>query len=396
MNWIIAALAVGLALAIGAVALSQNTRTANVEVRVWQKVDDDRALYISARPEGGSWATLGTTPLPLDDGHSSNGRFRYGDITVAVPVASAMKDVEVRVWQDVNNARNIYVSARPDGGSWRTLGTIPIPLTDGVSGSGNFRYGDITLAVEMEDAVEPEATPSPTATPTPTPGPTYGSCSAAYAAGLTGHWNEEEARALGLPLERSDSDGDGIYCERRSRATMTPTPTPSPTPVPTARPTPVPTSAPVVVTTPVPSYSQPQPSGGGAAPRSTPTATPTRGSGQDPDLAAAELALIQTQLPQMAALNARWSALEAEMSQRLREGEAALKLGASAVVSCIYAFDVGHERCLALARSVDRMGRVNEETRGLLSQIRRGWIAEREALAARFLQELAALRAQYQ
>ena len=135
MNWIIAALAVGLALAIGAVALSQSTRTANVEVRVWQDMDDDRALYISARPEGGSWGTLGTIPLPLDDGHSSNGRFRYGDITVAVPVASAMKDVEVRVWQDVNNARNIYISARPHGGSWRTLGTIPLPLDDG-NGSG--------------------------------------------------------------------------------------------------------------------------------------------------------------------------------------------------------------------------------------------------------------------
>ena len=48
-NWIIATLAAGLALAIGAVALSQNTRTANVEVRVWQKMDDDRALYVSAR-----------------------------------------------------------------------------------------------------------------------------------------------------------------------------------------------------------------------------------------------------------------------------------------------------------------------------------------------------------
>ena len=312
MNWIIAALAVGLALAIGAVALSQSARTANVEVRVWQKVDDDRALYISARPEGGSWATLGTIPLPLDDGHSSSGRFRYGDITVAVPVASAMKDVEVRVWQDVNNARNIYISARPDGGSWRTLGTIPIPLTDGVSSSGSFRYGDITLAVELEDAVEPEATPSPTATPTPTPGPTYGSCSAAYAAGLTGHWSEEEARVLGLPLDRSDSDNDGVYCERRTRATATPTPTPSPTPAstPTQAPASVPTATPVVVTTPVPSYSQPPPSGGISTPttRSTPAPTAAPTAAPTPSLAALEAALYQDYASLRSQMVARYQA----------------------------------------------------------------------------------------
>ena len=28
---------------------------------------------------------LGKASLPLDDGHSPNGRYRYGDLTVAVP-----------------------------------------------------------------------------------------------------------------------------------------------------------------------------------------------------------------------------------------------------------------------------------------------------------------------
>ena len=86
---IIGALAVGLALAIGAVALSQSTRTANIEVRVWEDVNDPERNFISARPEGGSWSTLGTIPLPLTDGVSSSGRFRYGDITLAVPVPEA-------------------------------------------------------------------------------------------------------------------------------------------------------------------------------------------------------------------------------------------------------------------------------------------------------------------
>lgn len=69
-----------------AFAIAQSQRTANVEVRVWEDVNDPERNYISARPEGGSWSTLGTIPLPLTDGISSSGRFRYGDITLAVPL----------------------------------------------------------------------------------------------------------------------------------------------------------------------------------------------------------------------------------------------------------------------------------------------------------------------
>ena len=32
-----------------------------------------------------AWAPLGKAPLPLDDGHSRSGRYRYGDLTIAVP-----------------------------------------------------------------------------------------------------------------------------------------------------------------------------------------------------------------------------------------------------------------------------------------------------------------------
>ena len=178
-GWIAGTLLVALAaVAIGAGTIAQEEppdptpepateTTANVEVRVWQDVRDARSIYISARPEDGSWATLGTMPLPLDDGLSGSGRFRYGDITVAVPVASATKDVEVRVWQAVRDARNIYISARPEGGSWATLGTIPLPLDDGHSSSGRFRYGDITVEVPVPLPSAPTATPTPTPTPTP-------------------------------------------------------------------------------------------------------------------------------------------------------------------------------------------------------------------------------------
>ena len=162
MNRIVAILALAaiaaVATGVGAVAQEDpaTETTANVEVRVWQDMRDALRVYISARPEDGSWATLGTIPLPLNDGHSSNGRFRYGDIVVAVPVASTTKDVEVRVWQNVNNARSIYISARPEGGSWATLGTIPLPLDDGHSSSGRFRYGDITVEVPVPLPPPPE------------------------------------------------------------------------------------------------------------------------------------------------------------------------------------------------------------------------------------------------
>ena len=73
------------------------------------------------------------------------------------------------MWEDVNDPERNFISARPEGGSWSTLGTIPLPLTDGVSSTGRFRYGDITLAVPLpEQASAPTATPTPTPTVTPT------------------------------------------------------------------------------------------------------------------------------------------------------------------------------------------------------------------------------------
>lgn len=80
---------VGLA-AIGVVS-AQDSNTANIEVRVWQNTGDAESLYISARPESGSWATLGTIPLDMS-GLTSRGTYRYGDITVAVPIGGPAID----------------------------------------------------------------------------------------------------------------------------------------------------------------------------------------------------------------------------------------------------------------------------------------------------------------
>ena len=73
-------IAIGTSIAIA----QQHSTTANVDVTVWQGVEDG-ALYLSTRPEGGRWTThneaLDMTNL------SRSGNFRQGSaITVGVPV----------------------------------------------------------------------------------------------------------------------------------------------------------------------------------------------------------------------------------------------------------------------------------------------------------------------
>ena len=149
---VILAVAAVLGLAAMATGAAQGEATARIEVRVWQDVGDELDIQISARPAAGSWRTLGTIPLPLDDGVSSTG-YNYGDISLDVPLANwaSPVTVEVRVWQNVGNSRVIYISARPSAGSWQTLGTIRLPLDDGFSSTGRFRFGDIGLDVPFPE-----------------------------------------------------------------------------------------------------------------------------------------------------------------------------------------------------------------------------------------------------
>ena len=150
---IIAALVLALAFSAGAgVAGAQERGTpgndsVDVDVRVWQHVRDPLRIHISARPEGVRWDTLGTVRLLLDDGLSSDRSDRFGDITV--------EGVEVRVWQRVTEPLRIFISARPVGGDWDVVGTIRLLLDDGHSTSGNYRYGDITVAVPLDTDAAP-------------------------------------------------------------------------------------------------------------------------------------------------------------------------------------------------------------------------------------------------
>ena len=150
-----AVLALGL-LAIMVVLLAGGAATARawgvvrVEVRVWQHVEDGRDIRVGARPADGSWRTLGMIPMPLNDGVSRSGRYRYGDIAIDMPwrAGASPVTVEVRVWQHVEDERNLHISARSAGGSWSALGTIPLALDDSPSRT-RHRFGDITIEVPL-------------------------------------------------------------------------------------------------------------------------------------------------------------------------------------------------------------------------------------------------------
>ena len=150
---VIAALVLALAFSAGAGVAGAQQRgtgdndTVDVDVRVWQHVNDAERIYISARPEGVRWDTLGTIRLLLDDGLSSDRTHRFGDITV--------EGVEVRVRQRVTDPLRIHISARPVGGDWGVPETIRLLLDDGHSTSGNYRYGDITVAVPLDTGAPP-------------------------------------------------------------------------------------------------------------------------------------------------------------------------------------------------------------------------------------------------
>ena len=81
-----------LASGLGAPARAQGDATAGVDVRIWQGVNNATNLHISARAVGGSWFPLGTVPLVPEEGGDADGRLRYRSITVAVPLPEAARE----------------------------------------------------------------------------------------------------------------------------------------------------------------------------------------------------------------------------------------------------------------------------------------------------------------
>ena len=137
-NAVIAALVVALAVSIAVGVIAEATRTVNVEVRVWQDVDDSGAFWLSARPDGGSWADLGTIPVPLDDGLSGTGRYRYGDVTLALSVPPPPSCADASLAADCA----VLLAARDalaGDGALNWSADLPVTEWDGVTVSGTPR-----------------------------------------------------------------------------------------------------------------------------------------------------------------------------------------------------------------------------------------------------------------
>ena len=96
---------------------AQDNTEATVELRVWQQVSDPLRIDLSVRPAGGRWGR--TERLPMAETSVSKA-FRYTDRSVAVPVAGVTANVELRVWQRVSDPRRVYLSARPAGSATPT------------------------------------------------------------------------------------------------------------------------------------------------------------------------------------------------------------------------------------------------------------------------------------
>ena len=93
-NWVIVALVAVIAIGgtIAAFAAVHET-TANVEVRVWQRVSDGE-LYLSTRPEGGTWTTHDAEPLDMSELSRSRNFRQSSFVTVEVPVVVELPDPE--------------------------------------------------------------------------------------------------------------------------------------------------------------------------------------------------------------------------------------------------------------------------------------------------------------
>ena len=154
---LLAAVLVGLAPSPASSA-SSTADTVIIELRVWQRVGHSEDVWLSARPKGGRWDTLGTIRLPQSGivrVYGGDTWHRYGDI--------AMAGVGLRVWQRVLEPWRIYIQActrtcpewYPDGEyrrwprPWRPLGMVPVPLYHGRHRTENGRYDYVDLDIAV-------------------------------------------------------------------------------------------------------------------------------------------------------------------------------------------------------------------------------------------------------
>ena len=131
--------------------LPPEVRIATVHVAVWRSTSNPASLYLSTRPEGGTWTTHDDDG-PLSMSVFGSGRFERSDDLIAVDVDlgnGSTATVHVAVWRSTSNPANLYLSTRPEGGTWTTHDDDG-PLSMSVFGSGRFERSDDLVAVDIE------------------------------------------------------------------------------------------------------------------------------------------------------------------------------------------------------------------------------------------------------
>ena len=128
----------------------EGPETATVHVAVWRSTSNPANLYLSTRPEGGSWTTHDDDG-PLSMSEFGTGRFERSDDLIAVDIDlgnGSTATVHVAVWRSTSNPANLYLSTRPEGGSWTTHDDDG-PLSMSEFGTGRFERSDDLIAVDV-------------------------------------------------------------------------------------------------------------------------------------------------------------------------------------------------------------------------------------------------------
>ncbi|MXY35728.1 MAG: hypothetical protein F4Y54_02975 [Dehalococcoidia bacterium] len=118
---------------------------------MWRSTSNPDNLYLSTRPEGGSWTTHDDDG-PLSMSVFGSGRFERSDDLIPVDVDlgnGSTATVHVAVWRSTSNPDNLYLSTRPEGGTWTTHDDDG-PLSMSVFGSGRFERSDDLIPVDVE------------------------------------------------------------------------------------------------------------------------------------------------------------------------------------------------------------------------------------------------------
>jgi len=120
--------------------------TVVVELRIWQHVDHAEDVWVSARPAGGDWDELGTLPLEFE---SPEGSLLAPDnwfYWLYGQGSFAIAEVLLAVSQNLERPDLLYASTCSYPPD---CGLMLVQLDDGYSSSGSYRYGDTALAVPI-------------------------------------------------------------------------------------------------------------------------------------------------------------------------------------------------------------------------------------------------------